>query len=254
MKALVFVFFTLAGFLQAETDTELLRKVDKLASYTDSDFYAEYTIVQSKPGQAASTTVALVSRRDAKNQYVIIIKKPDISRGQGYLKQGDTIWFYDPQSRKSNRTSSKDRFRNSNASNSDFTRSTLAEDYDVKSGAKETLGRFTCRVLDLKAKPESDVTYPVMKIWVDETGLVRKTEDYSLSGQLLRTTGIPEYYKIGSRYVPRKILIVDELRGANINNKFEHEKTIITLDGPQFGKIADSTFTLQFLESAGIGG
>ena len=37
--------------LQAATDHELLTRVDAIASYFGTDFSAEYTIVQERPGQ-----------------------------------------------------------------------------------------------------------------------------------------------------------------------------------------------------------
>jgi hypothetical protein len=174
--------------------------------------------------------------------------QPSINRGQGYLKEGNTLWFYDPQSRRFNTTSSVERFQNTNARNSDFTRSTLAEDYKITAAVNEKLGRFNCRVLDLEAVSPG-VTYPKMKIWISEDGLVRQTKNYSLSGQLLRTSAFPEYYQIGSRYVPKRILFVEELRGALINGKFENEKTLITINKPSFEKLADSVFSKSFLES-----
>ena len=248
-KTLVFgLFFLFGSGLWAISDQELLARVDSLVSYFDTDFSAEYTIVQDKPGQSLSTTVAGIFRRDSIETYVIVIMQPLISRGQGYLKQGDTLWFYDPQSRRFNTTSSKDRFQNTNARNSDFTRSTLAQDYKVVSGEGVTLGRFNCRLLSLEAVT-NDVTYPKMKVWISEDGLLRKSEDYSLSGQLLRTSAIPDYHQIGGRFVPKQILFVDTLRGANINGKFVNEKTQITITKPSFKKVVDSTFSKTFLES-----
>lgn len=234
--------------LWAISDQELLARVDALASYYDADFSAEYTITQQKPGQSPSITVAGIFRRDSNETYVIVIMKPLISKGQGYLKQGKTLWFYDPQSRRFNTTSSSERFQNTNARNSDFTRSTLAQDYRIVAGQDATLGPFKCRLLSLEAVTK-DVTYPKMKVWISEDGLLRKSEDYSLSGQLLRTSAIPNYQKIDERYVPRSILFEEELQGAVINGKFEHEKTQITIDKPSFKKVADSVFSKTFLES-----
>ena len=234
--------------LFAISDGELLAKVDSLASYYDTDFSAEYTIVQDRPGQPLSTTVAGVFRRDSREIYAIVVMQPLVSKGQGYLKEGATLWFYDPQSRRFNSTSSADRFQNTNARNSDFTRSTLARDYKVVSGVDTVLGRFSCRLLDLEAVT-TEVTYPKMKVWISDDGLLRKTEDYSLSGQLLRSTAIPDYYQIGSRFVPKQILFVDALRGAMINGKFSNEKTQISIAKPSFAKIADSVFSKTFLES-----
>jgi outer membrane lipoprotein-sorting protein len=246
--AAVFVSLFFVSGLWAESDAELLRRVDSLVSYYDTDFSAEYTIVQEKPGQARSTTVAGVFRRDSRDTYVIVIMQPAINRGQGYLKQGKTLWIYDPESRRFNSTSSADRFQNTNARNSDFTRSTLAEDYRITGGEDAVLGRFKCRLLSLEAVG-AGVTYPRMKVWISEDSLVRKTEDYSLSGQLLRTSAFPDYHHIGNRYVPKRILFVDELRGAMINGSMVNEKTQITIARPSFEKQADSVFSKTFLES-----
>jgi outer membrane lipoprotein-sorting protein len=234
--------------LYANTDQELLARVDALVSYFDTDFSAEYTILEEKPGQSLSKTVAGIFRRDSRETYVMIIMEPQISKGEGYLKEGNTLWFYDPESRVFNTTSSKERFRNTNASNSDFTRSTLAQDYKVVAGEAATLGRFKCRLLTLEAV-SAEVTYPKMKVWISSDGLLRKSEDYSLSGQLLRTSAIPDYYQIDNRFVPKQILIVDALRGAYINGKFVNEKTQITISMPSFRRVADSVFSKTFLES-----
>lgn len=226
----------------------LLVQADSLVSYPDTDFSAEYTIVQDKPGQGRTSTVAAVFRRDRSEVYTIVIMEPAASKGQGYLKQGDTLWLYDPESRRFNSTSSRERFQNSNARNSDFTRSTLARDYEVLAGEETRLGRFDCWLLTLEANND-EVTYPRMKLWISRDGLVRKSEDYSLSGQLLRTTAIPDYYRIGDYYVPRRILFIDALRGARIDGRFVHEKTQITIKNPSIKELPDSVFSKSFLES-----
>jgi len=242
------VIFCFCSSLWAISDQEILAKVDALASYYDTDFQAEYTIVQDKPGQPRSVTVAGIFRRDSKEQYVIIVMQPPISKGQGYLKEGKTLWFYDPESRRFNTTSSADRFQNTNARNSDFTRSTLAQDYRVVAGENVMLGRFNCRLLTLEAVT-TDVTYPKMKVWISDDFLLRKTEDYSLSGQLLRTSAISDYYNINGRFVPKQILFVETLKGAVINGKFVNEKTQITIAKPSLAKVADSVFSKAFLEN-----
>jgi outer membrane lipoprotein-sorting protein len=251
--SLAFAFFFITAMLPAQqgfraSDQELLLRVDSLASYFTSDFSAEYTIVQERPGQGLSTTVAGVFRRDSSETYVIIIMQPAINRGQGYLKEGNTLWVYDPQSRRFNTTSSADRFQNTNARNSDFTRSTLAQDYRIVAAENAALGRLNTRLLTLEATT-TDVTYPRMRVWICEEGLLRKTEDMSLSGQLLRTSAIPDYHRIGGNFVPRQILFVDALRGANVNGTFVNERTQITINRPSFSRVADSVFSKAFLEN-----
>jgi outer membrane lipoprotein-sorting protein len=244
------LLFLLTGVivLHGLTDQELLAKVDSLVSYYDTDFSAVYTVTQERPGQGHSTTVAGIFRRDSNETYVIVIMEPLISKGQGYLKEGNTLWVYDPDSRRFNTTSSIDRFQNTNARNSDFTHSTLAQDYRVVTGENAVLGRYNCRVLTLEAVT-TQVTYPRMKVWISEDYLLRKSEDYSLSGQLLRTSAIIDYYNINGRFVPRQILFEDELQGALINGIFRKEKTQVNITMPSFNRLSDSIFSKTFLES-----
>lgn len=248
-SVLLLFFFLFTGFaLSAQDYQSILRKVDALASFPDTDFSARYTVVHSRPKRGRESTVSAIFRRDSREQYSIVIMEPTSRKGQAYLKKGPTLWFYDPQSRRFNSTSSQSRFQNSNARNSDFTRSTLADDYDVISGKEVKLGRFDCFLLELEANNQQ-VSYPSTRIWVDKDNLIRKSEDYSLSGQLMRTTAIPEYQFIGDKAVPRAILIVDALAGAEIDGRFVNEKTQISIEQVSLDNLPDSVFTKSFLET-----
>jgi hypothetical protein len=87
-----------------------------------------------------------------------------------------------------------------------------------------------------------------MRIWIDQDGLVRKFEDYSLSGQHMRTTAIPTYRRLGSQYVPVRIVIQDELRGRRVDGVFRNERTLIQVDRPSLNPVPDMVFTRAFLE------
>ncbi len=245
---LVMAMLLPASFLSAQDFKQMLRQADALVDFPASDFSAEYTIVRDVPADGQSTTVCAIFRRDADKKYVIIVKEPELNRGQGYLKLEDTVWFYDPESHKFNSTSSRERFQNSIARNSDFTRSTLAEDYDVVSGEKTTLGVFTCWLLSLRAS-STEVPYPLAKLWISEDGLVRKMENYSLSGQLMRTIAVPGYQKLEGKYVANKVLIIDELTGTKVNGKVVHEKVQISVSKASLKRLPDSVFSKTFLES-----
>jgi outer membrane lipoprotein-sorting protein len=225
----------------------MLKTVDSLVSFLDTDFSAEYKIEQSKPGEGTSVTDAVMFRRDKDEKYLILIIDPASDKGKGYLKIGQSMWLYDPVARKFDFTSSKERFQNSNARNSDFTKSSFSTDYDIVSTAREQLGKFPCWVFDLKANND-DVSFPRTKIWVSEDNLVRKVEDYSLSGQLMRTRAVPSYQKVGSRYVPVMLLIVDNLRGKTVGGKFQNETTRLTITKPSLSALPDSIFTQAYLE------
>jgi outer membrane lipoprotein-sorting protein len=227
---------------------KILKQADALVTFADSDFSALYTFVQENPGQGTSTKQAMVFRRDRENTYLIVIVKPEDDKGKGYLKAGNNLWFYDPVSRRFTFTNAKDRFQNMNARNSDFTRSNLAGDYKIVSSVRQKLGKFDCWLLDLEARTE-DIGSPRMKIWISDDGLVRKTEDYSFSGQRLRTTAFPTYQQVGNRFVPQTVVILDELRGAVIDGTFVKERTTYTIARPSLQALPDATFTKAWLEN-----
>lgn len=235
---------------QSYDSRAILEPVDALVSYRDADFSAEYTITQVRPGEGNSVTRAYMFRRDRDDKYLILIIEPEVDRGKGYLKIGNVLWLYDPVDRRFNTTSARDRFQNSNARNSDFTQSTLAQDYRIVDHTREALGAYTTDVYDLEAIHD-DVTYPIMRLWVDQDGLVRKFEDYSLSGQHMRTTAIPTYRRLGDQYVPIEIVIVEELAGRVINGVFRNERTVIQVSRPSLGEVPDVVFTQAYLERVG---
>jgi outer membrane lipoprotein-sorting protein len=109
------------------------------------------------------------------------------------------MWIYDPESRRFNVTSARDRFQDSTVRNSDFEPSSLAEDYRVVDSREEQLGAYATRVLEMQATSGS-VSFQRRTIWVDENNLIRKMEDYTPSGELLRTVVIPQYRRIEDKY------------------------------------------------------
>ena len=234
---------------QAADTSDILKVIDAQVSFLDQDFAAEYTVTQDKPGQGSSTTQAAVFRRDREDKFLILVLEPPSDKGKGYLKIGDTLWVYDPISRRFNVSSARNRFQNSNARNSDFTSSTLAKDYRIAGESAQKLGAYDTRVYELEAL-HNEVSFPFMKIWVDENNLVRKFEDYSLSRQLLRTTAIPTYQRSGERFIPAHIVIVDALQGRTVNGVFRNERTIITVAKPTLNRLSDLIFTQAYLERA----
>jgi len=254
LKMLVLVAvsaFSVAPALAADPDFALmLRKVDELVTFNDTDFSAECLITQDKPGEGATVTKAALFRRDRENKYLILLLEPKADRGKGYLKIAESLWLYDPADRSFSFSSSKDRFQNSNARNSDFTVSNFSGDYTIKGTSRERLGRFDCWVLDLAAR-SADVSFPRTKVWISADNLVRKTEDYSLTGELLRTTAMPAYQQVGKRFVPLQIIIVDRLRGKKIGGTLVNEQTTIAISRPSLDRLPDSLLTKAYLEKYG---
>jgi len=239
-------FLAMAPFVFGLEGKELLQAIDRQISF-DTDFSGEYTVTQDRPGEPKSVQTLALFRRDRESKFTILVMAPDIDKGKGYLKVANNLWFYDPVGRRFTVTSAKDRFQNSNARNSDFTRSNLANDYRVVSTAKATLGRFDTTTMQLEATNDA-VTFPKTKLWVTADNLVRKSEDYSLSGQLMRTVAVPQYQKVGNRWVPVLMVIVDNLKGKKIDGVMRYETTTLNIAKPNIDPVADLVFTQGYLE------
>ncbi len=250
---LIWAFSALPAFSISKEDSQkLLQLAEDNSAFYETDFSGNYTVVQEKPGEGKSITEAILYRRDKSAKWTILITGPAKEKGKGYLQYDDNIWFFDPADRRFTFTSAKDKFQNTNANNSDFTPQHYARDYSIKSFEEVKLGNMDCVLFELTAKVEN-VTYPILKIWVTkDDGLVRKKEDYSLSGQKLRTTAVPSYQIVkanGKAYsVPVSMLIQDNLRGKKIEGKIQYERTQITIKNVSFEKVSDTVYTKPYLE------
>ena len=253
VTAFVIVFFALPAFSQDKAEYEaLLKKAENNTAFYETDFKGSYTVVQNKPGEGQNVTEAIMYRRDKTGVWTILVTGPAKEKGKGYLQFDSNIWFYDPADKRFTFTSAKDKFQNTNANNSDFAPQHYARDYSIESAEEVTLGKMNCVLFTLKAKVDS-VDYPMLKLWITKNdGLVRKKEDYSLSGQKLRTTAIPSYQlvKAGDKSysIPVSMLIQDNLKGKKISGKVQYEQTQITIRNVEFAKVPDTVYTKPYLE------
>ncbi|QTQ11988.1 outer membrane lipoprotein-sorting protein [Treponema parvum] len=249
-----FVFSQSISVPKEQSDS-LLKKAEENTAFFDTDFSASYTIVREKPGEGKNLVEAKMYRRDSDSKWTILMTGPAKEKGKGYLQVEGNIWFYDPADRRFTFTNARDKFQNTNANTSDFMPQRYHKDYSIEKSEYVALGKLECVVFNLKAKTDG-TDYPELKLWVTkDDGLVRKKEDYSLSGQLLRTTAIPSYQIIksdGKNYsVPVNMIILDNLRGKKINEKMQYERTLISISNAAFSKVEDVVYTKPFLETAG---
>ena len=255
-SAVLFVFlFAGIGQLWALSSAEcetLLKKAEDNTAFYETDFKGNYTVVQNKPGEGQNVTEAVMYRRDRTGAWTILITGPAKEKGKGYLQFDNNIWFYDPADKRFTFTSAKDKFQNTNANNSDFAPQHYSRDYSIEETQEVNLGKMNCVLFTLKAKVDS-VDYPMLKLWVTkDDGLVRKKEDYSLSGQKLRTTAIPSYQTVKAveknYFIPVSMLIQDNLKGKKISGKVQYEQTQITIRNIVFEKVSDAVYTKPYLE------
>jgi outer membrane lipoprotein-sorting protein len=198
------------------------------------------TMVAEDPDEGIDRRKARMFRRDRDGAFVLLILEPQVNRGQGYLQVDDALWFYDPTSRAFSFTSMSENFQGSDARMSDFGTSTIDADYEVSLASEGKLGRFEVYVLELEAR-HNEVTFPYLRLWVTKDSfLILKTEDYSVTRRLLRTSYYPRYTRAGDAYMPAQIILIDEL--------VEGKKTTMNFEDVSTAPLPDSVFTKAYVE------
>jgi hypothetical protein len=191
---------------------------------------------------------AVIYRRDDDDKLMILFTRPKAEAGKGYLRLDKNLFFYDPTVGKWERRTERERIGGTNSQRSDFDDSRLAEEYTPKYVGEEKLGKFTVFHLELHSKPDADVAYPVMHLWIDKATLnILKAQELALSGRLMRTTYYPKWNTLFSQdkgkdiYFPKEIRIYDEVEKGN--------STLIVLRKVDLRPLEANIFTKAWLES-----
>ena len=225
----------------------ILKNVDE-HQRNSGDVRTDTYMEQKEKGKVTVVYNALTFRRGADQRFLILFTKPKASQGQGYLRVDKNLWYYDPAVGKWERRTERERIGGTNSRRSDFDESRLAEEYDPEYVGEEKLGAYTAIVLNLKGKPDLDLAFPGIKLWVDkDTKNVLKRQEFALSGRLLRTSYYPRWKKVYSEskradvWYPEEARFYDEVEKEN--------STLILIKGIDVRPLEANLFTKAWLES-----
>ncbi len=226
---------------------ELLKVVDERQS-NQGDWRSFIYMEQKEKDKVDVAYEALVFRRSKDQKFMILFTKPKASQGQGYLRIDKNLWFYDPSVGKWERRTERERIGGTNSRRSDFDESRLAEEYEPEDLGQEKLGAYTAQVMKLTGKPNIDLAFPVIKLWIDkDTKNILKRQEFALSGRLLRTSYYPRWKKMyseskkGDVYYPEEMRFYDEVEKAN--------STFIMVKSVDMKPLEPNLFTKAWLES-----
>lgn len=169
------------------------------------------------------------------------VETSDIGRfkGEVYLFNDRTIWFFKPSLKKPVSISARERL-SGQAANGDIASTNYARDYIPKLLKKENINGQSTFVLLLKAKNKT-MTYDQIKYWISEKEkLGIKAEFLTLSGKVFKTA-IFKYsnsIKFNGAQIPfvSEMIIQDALQASN--------KSILYYDKPVAEKISDNIFNI----------
>jgi hypothetical protein len=230
------------------------RQTDALIALVDDrqrnagDWKSLVYVETRERGKSTVVQEAVIYRRDADDQLIILFLEPRAERGKGYLKVAKNLWMYDPTVGRWERRTERERIGGTNSRRSDFDNPDLTKEYAATYKKLGKLGRFDVHVVELKARPGVDVAYAKQKLWIDAaTGNVLKQQDFAASGRLMRTTLRPKWGKAYSPekkahvWTPREMRIYDEVEKGN--------QTTVVLKKMDLNKLPSNIFTKAWLES-----
>lgn len=206
------------------------------------DYSCTVSLIVEKPGKPKENLQYKFFERIGKDLFTMVQIFPEADKGNGYLRDGDNIWSYDPISRKFSHSSLKDALADSDLNVDDMSNEDdqYRKNYKVRSITESTLGKYPVYVIELEAIT-SKPAYKLSTLYIrTDVPLVLKRADFSATGRLMRTTLIPKYAKTEKGYVGYQIIMKDELNPGEQTQQIISELTFDTLP--------DTIFTKAYLE------
>jgi outer membrane lipoprotein-sorting protein len=190
----------------------------------------------------------VVYRRDKEQKLVFLFLEPKTEAGKGYLRIEKNLWFYDPRVGRWERRTERERIGGTDTRRGDLDESRLAQEYLAKWETDEKLGTHAVHRLLLTARPDVDVAFPTIRLWVDQaTGNVLKRQEMALSGRLMRTSYYPRWKKVFSESKKADVWYAEEMRFYDEVEKAN--QTLVLVKSIDLRPLDPNLFTKAWLES-----
>jgi hypothetical protein len=241
LLALATAFAEPASAFGPTTGGALLSGVDAQKRFPDSDLSYDMELVTTGGGRGERRSAMRVFRRDAGRALAALVLSPESERGEGYLRQGDNLWFFDVETGAFVHRVLSDSIGDSEMDSGDIEPDCFAESYGVEGLSEGKVGAIEAIALELREKGAQ--AYPRVRIWVRKLdGILLKEEYFGASGRLIRYALYPTHVRLGTKTLPSKIVYVDALDSSR--------RTTATISSPSFEGIPDTVFSKAFLERA----
>lgn len=207
----------------AQDPQELLVASDSIRN-PGRPFSVKLTLTEFDAGKQVDTSVleSYSRARDDGGQFASIVRflMPPRDVGKLMLRNGDDMWFFDPNTKASVRLSPQQRLLGQ-ASNGDVVTVNLAKDYLAKLTAEEDVvdgerRRRNSYKLALTANTPT-ATYANVELWVDaENNRPIKARFFAESGRLLKTVYYRRYEQQLGKERPTETVIIDGLNPQSV--------------------------------------
>ena len=179
----LFSFFAKSVF--ALSGDEILKQAEDVLNAPKDRTIKERMILQ-KPGGSEKERTVVIYQKGSDKRLIVFLAPADI-KGVGFLSlTDDMMYLYMPAFRKIRRIASH--IKNEDFMGTDFSYEDLAEtEYSDEYFAALEKEEGNQYVLELKPRPEADVGYSKLRMWVDkETFYPVKTAYFSQGGKTIK--------------------------------------------------------------------
>lgn len=236
-----------ARALGPEETMKVLRTLDE-RQHNNGDYKALIYMEQKERNKVDVVYEMVAYRRSADQKLMLLFLKPKAEQGKGYLRLEKNLWMYDPSVGRWERRTEREKIGGTGSRRQDFDESRLSEEYIPEYESEEKLGAYTVHKIKLTAKEGVDVAYPVMRIWVDvATNNMLKSQEFALSGKLMRTSYYPKYQKVYSESKKADVWYAQEMRFYDEVDKTN--STLLMIKSVDLKPLEANLFTKAWLES-----
>ena len=228
---------------------DILKKMEEI-EFIGGDAIVKMAFTVQRKNEGVRVLESLFYRRDADDAFLMVMTDPSNEKGNGYLRTGENMWMYRRNARTFQKLSRYERVAGTDSRATDFEKRKYTELYEAvldKHGREmlreETLGKAKIPVYRIEVNAiVKDIEFPKAVYWVKQDDfLPMKSEQYSLSGTHMVTSYFPKYMTVNGKYLPAKIIVIDEFEKGN--------KTILELTNASLESIDNDVFTKAYLES-----
>ncbi len=229
----VIVFLILTTIANAQTGKEILTKVDSVMNAPKDMTAIEKITLTDKDGFQKERNIKMY-QKGSELRLVKFLKPADV-RGVGFLRlASDRLYLYLPAFHRVRRIASSiknENFMGTDFSYKDISQSSYSNDYTAELLRKEN-NRY---ILELKPKPNADVSYDKLIVYVDQSNYIYRKIEYYNKGKLFKVLTVDNIEKIDGYRFGKKIEMY--------NVKKDH-RTTLTLTNIKFDQgLSDKVFT-----------
>ncbi len=228
------------GVFAAEEDPKkLLEDADRARGGGDEGYSWQVSISSSEDGESSSTSYEVKAKGN--NAHVSALA-PARNKGEVFLFNDRTIWYFKPGLRKPLAISARQKL-SGQAANGDIATTNYARDYSGKISGSEAVNGEDCWRLDLKAIGASS-TYDGIRYWISKKKrLGIKAEFLNRQGKAMKSANFAYLNKV--KVKGSEVEFISEMKINDAQNPAN--ASVLVYSSPAQAAIPDSLFNVNNL-------